>query len=40
MPRIWADTIDTHRQRVQGAVLDATADIVAEQGPMSVYRLG
>lgn len=36
MPRIWAETIDTHRQRVQEAVLDATAEVVAEQGPMSV----
>jgi AcrR family transcriptional regulator len=36
MPRIWADTIGAHRQRVQDAVLDATADLIAEQGPMSV----
>jgi AcrR family transcriptional regulator len=36
MPRIWADTIDTHRQRVTDAILDATAELIAEHGPMSV----
>lgn len=36
MPRIWADTIDEHRQRVQNAVLEATAELIAEHGPMGV----
>ena len=36
MPRIWADTIDTHRRQVTDAVLDATAGLVEEAGPMSV----
>ena len=36
MPRIWADTIDTHRRQVNDAVLDATAQLIAEHGPMSV----
>jgi len=36
MPRIWADTIDTHRQQVNDAILDATAELMAEHGPMSV----
>ncbi|MBA2386148.1 MAG: TetR/AcrR family transcriptional regulator [Acidimicrobiia bacterium] len=36
MPRIWADTIDTHRRQVNEAILDATADLIAEQGPLSV----
>lgn len=36
MPKIWADTIDTHRQQVTDAILDATAELIAEHGPMSV----
>jgi AcrR family transcriptional regulator len=36
MPRIWADTIDTHRQQVHDAILDATAALIAEHGPLSV----
>jgi len=36
MPRIWADTIDTHRRQVNDAILDATAQLIAEHGPMSV----
>ncbi|MGH9119110.1 MAG: TetR/AcrR family transcriptional regulator [Acidimicrobiales bacterium] len=36
MPRIWADTMDTHRRQVNDAILDATARLVAEHGPMSV----
>jgi AcrR family transcriptional regulator len=36
MPRIWADTIDTHRRQVHDAILDATAELIAEHGPMSV----
>lgn len=36
MPRIWAETIDTHRRQVNDAILDATAELMAEHGPMSV----
>lgn len=36
MPRIWADTIDSHRRQVHDAILDATAELMAEVGPMSV----
>jgi AcrR family transcriptional regulator len=36
MPRIWADTMDTHRRQVTEAILDATAELIAEHGPMSV----
>jgi AcrR family transcriptional regulator len=36
VPRIWADTIDSHRQQVHDAILDATAGLIAEHGPMSV----
>lgn len=36
MPRIWAGTIDTHRRQVTDAILDATAELITEHGPMSV----
>ena len=36
MPRIWADSIDLHRRQVQDAILDATAELLAERGPTSV----
>lgn len=32
MPRLWDDTIDAHRREVRGAILRATADLVAERG--------
>lgn len=36
MPRLWNDTIETHRQSVRDAVLDAAAALVTEEGPTSV----
>jgi len=36
MPRIWADTMEGHRRQVNDAILDATADLIGEQGPLSV----
>lgn len=36
LPRLWADTIDNHRRQVNDAILDATAALIAEQGPASV----
>ncbi|HET6355458.1 TetR/AcrR family transcriptional regulator [Streptomyces sp.] len=36
MPKLWNETIDTHRAAVRDAVLDATAALVAEHGPTSV----
>ena len=36
MPRLWADTMDTHRRQVNDAILDATAELIAEHGPLSV----
>jgi AcrR family transcriptional regulator len=36
MPRIWAATIEGHRRQVSDAVLEATAALVDEAGPMSV----
>ena len=32
VPRLWNATIDEHRRAVQGAILDATASLVAEHG--------
>jgi len=32
MPRLWTDTIETHRRTVRDATLDATATLVAETG--------
>ena len=32
MPRLWTDTIETHRRTVRESTLDATAALVAEHG--------
>jgi len=36
VPKLWNDTIETHRQAVRDATLDATAALVAERGLLSV----
>lgn len=36
VPRLWNDTIESHRQAVRNATLDATAALVAEHGLASV----
>jgi AcrR family transcriptional regulator len=36
VPRLWTDTIETHRREVRGAILDTTAALVAEHGLRSV----
>ena len=36
MPKLWTDTIAEHRSSVRDAVLDATAELIAEVGPASV----
>lgn len=36
MPKLWNDTIETHRQAVREATLDATAGLVAERGLAAV----
>lgn len=36
VPRLWSQTIEAHRREVRDAVLDTTADLVAEHGPLSV----
>lgn len=36
MPKLWNETIDTHRRAVRDATLDTTAALVAEHGLASV----
>lgn len=36
MPRLWTDSIATHRREVAGAILDATARLVDERGTVSL----
>ncbi|KRE47760.1 TetR family transcriptional regulator [Arthrobacter sp. Soil736] len=36
MPKLWNETIETHRGAVRAAILDATAALVGEQGIASV----
>ena len=36
VPRLWTETIETHRREVRDAVLDTTAAFVAERGVLSV----
>jgi AcrR family transcriptional regulator len=36
VPRLWTETIETHRREVRDAILDATAALVAEHGLLAV----
>lgn len=36
MPKLWTDTIETHRREVRDAVLDAAAGLIAENGLLAV----
>jgi AcrR family transcriptional regulator len=36
VPRLWSETIETHRREVQDAVIAATARLVTSGGPLSV----
>ena len=36
VPRLWDETIEAHRTAVRDAILDATAELVAENGLLSV----
>jgi AcrR family transcriptional regulator len=36
MPKLWNETIETHRHDVREAILEATMALVAEHGPLSV----
>ena len=32
VPKLWTETIETHRREVRDAILDTTAALVAEHG--------
>jgi len=36
VPKLWDDTIETHRRHVRDAILDTTAGLIAQQGLLSV----
>jgi AcrR family transcriptional regulator len=36
MPKLWTETIETHRREVRDAILDTAAALVAQQGLLSV----
>lgn len=36
VPKLWSESIDAHRRGVTSAILDATADLVSDNGPLSV----
>lgn len=36
VPRLWNETVEAHRREVGGAILDATAELVAEHGLRAV----
>ncbi|MGH2808421.1 MAG: TetR/AcrR family transcriptional regulator [Actinomycetota bacterium] len=36
MPRLWTDTVETHRHEMRDAIQDATIALVTEQGLLSV----
>jgi AcrR family transcriptional regulator len=36
VPRVWTDSVETHRVAVREAILDATAKLVADKGVLSV----
>ena len=36
MPKLWSATLETHRREVHDAILDTTATLASEHGPLSV----
>ena len=36
MPKLWTDTVETHRQEVREAILDATGNLVESRGLLAV----
>jgi len=36
MPKLWSETIETHRREVRDAIIDTTAALVTEHGLLSV----
>ena len=39
MPKLWTETIETHRREVRQAILDTTAALVAEHGLLAVTMM-
>ncbi|MBA3742028.1 TetR/AcrR family transcriptional regulator [Sporichthya sp.] len=40
MPKLWNQTIEEHRREVRDAILDTTAALAAERGPLGVTMSG
>lgn len=36
MPKLWSETIETHRREVHAAILETTAELVAQRGLLAV----
>lgn len=36
MPKLWDDTIETHRRQVRDVIMEAAATLAAEHGPLNV----
>ena len=36
VPKLWAENVESHRNEVRNAILDATATLVEERGPLAV----
>lgn len=36
MPKLWSDTVESHRREVRDAIVDATAHLAAEHGPLNI----
>lgn len=36
VPKLWSETIEAHRREVRDAIVDTTAHLAAEQGPLNV----
>lgn len=36
MPKLWSDTVDAHRREVRDAIVNATARLAAEHGPLNI----
>ena len=36
MPKLWTETVETHRQEVREAILDATGSLVQSRGLLAV----
>lgn len=36
MPKLWSETVETHRHEVREAILETTAHLIEERGPLAV----